>query len=228
MFPSGAFVNVWTFFNNCVCVWVPQLSSVWKYGSQNHTITVVKGSNMKRNAGNWRICRTWMIFLRNSAQFNCWEQTRESWTTIKTKNCLDNPGFERGYFNIFSYFLSCGLCVNIFFFVKYLTRDSTKSKITRIFYDLSYFVKIIPIFTDSARRSQTFACHCISKLIFLLVICIAKNLISTTLKVIFSVFKYIAPSEFRFSNSCISTKYCQILTTHTSMEGLFIQLSDDE
>ncbi len=61
--------------------------------------------------------------------------------------------------NNFSYFLSCGLYVNIFY-VKYLTQDSTKLKITCILYDLSYFVKIIHIFTDSARGSQTFACHC--------------------------------------------------------------------
>ncbi len=35
-----------------------------------------------------------------------------------------------------------------------------------------------------------------------------------------------APSNSRFSNSCISAKYCQILTNHTSMES-FIQLSYD-
>ncbi len=46
MFPSGASVNVWTFFNSCV--WVHQLSSVWKDGSQNHTVTAGKGSNMQR------------------------------------------------------------------------------------------------------------------------------------------------------------------------------------
>ncbi len=59
-----------------------------------------------------------------------------------------------------------------------------------------------------------------------LVISIAKNFIWTTLKLIFSVFRFFAPSNSRFSNSCISAKYCPILTNHTSMESLFIQLSD--
>ncbi len=58
----------------------------------------------------------------------------------------------------------------------------------------------------------------ISKLNFWLVICIAKNLIWTTLKAIFSIFRFFAFSDSRFSNSCISAKYCQILTNHTSME----------
>ncbi len=65
----------------------------------------------------------------------------------------------------------------------------------------------------------------ILKLNFLLVICIAKNFIWTTLKLIFSVFRFF--SDSRFSNSCISAKYCPILTNHTSMESLFSQLSDD-
>ncbi len=47
----------------------------------------------------------------------------------------------------------------------------------------------------------------ISKLNFWLVICIAKNFIWTTLKAIFSIFDFFAPSDSRFSNSCISAKY---------------------
>ncbi len=38
---------------------------------------------------------------------------------------------------------------------------------------------------------------------------------------------FFAPSDSRCSNSCISAKYCPILTNHTSMESLFIQLSFD-
>jgi len=84
-FFSGASVNVWTFFKSCV--WVPKLSSVWKDGSQNHSVTAGKGSNMQKMLENWRICRTWRIFLKNRAQFNCSGQTRDSWTTItKQKN----------------------------------------------------------------------------------------------------------------------------------------------
>ncbi len=40
-------------------------------------------------------------------------------------------------------------------------------------------------------------------------------------------FDFFAPSDSRFSNSYISAKHCPILTKHTSMEILFIQLSDD-
>ncbi len=55
--------------------------------------------------------------------------------------------------------------------------------------------------------------------IFLLVICIAKNFIWTTLKTIFSIYlDFFAPSDSRFSNSCISAIYCPILTNHTSTE----------
>ncbi len=62
----------------------------------------------------------------------------------------------------------------------------------------------------------------ISKLNFWLVICIAKNFIWTTLKAIFSIFDFFAPSDSRYLNSCISAKYCPILTNHTSIESLFI------
>ncbi len=60
----------------------------------------------------------------------------------------------------------------------------------------------------------------ISKRNFSLVICMAKNLIWTTLKAIFSIFIY----YFSRSNSCIWAKYFPIIT---NMESLFIQLSDD-
>ncbi len=40
---------------------------------------------------NQRICGLWRIFLKNSRQFNCSGQTRDSWTTItKQKNKLKN------------------------------------------------------------------------------------------------------------------------------------------
>ncbi len=64
----------------------------------------------------------------------------------------------------------------------------------------------------------------ILKLSFWLVTCIAKNFIWTTLNVIFSIFRFFAPSDSRFSNSCISAKYFPILTNHTSLESLFIQM----
>ncbi len=87
---------------------------------------------------NQRLCRSWMMFLKNRAQLNCSEQTRDSWTTIiKHKNSRASSRdqhtvlwtlrtIERGYFHNFSYlFLSCGLNVNILY-VKYLTQDSPK------------------------------------------------------------------------------------------------------
>ncbi len=36
----------------------------------------------------------------------------------------------------------------------------------------------------------------------------------------FSIFVFFAPSDSRFSNGCISAKYCPILTNHTSMGSL--------
>ncbi len=58
----------------------------------------------------------------------------------------------------------------------------------------------------------------ISKLNFWLVICIAKNFIWTTLKMIFSIFRFFCTLRFQIY------KYCPIITNHTSMERLFIQL----
>ncbi len=43
---------------------------------------------------------------------------------------------------------------------------------------------------------------------FWLVKCVAKDFIWTTLNVIFSTKKNLAPSESRFSNNCISARYC--------------------
>ncbi len=54
----------------------------------------------------------------------------------------------------------------------------------------------------------------ISKLNFWLVICIAKNLILTTLKMIFSIFRFCCILRFQIY------KYCPIITNHTSMEIL--------
>ncbi len=57
-----------------------------------------------------------------------------------------------------------------------------------------------------------------SKLNFWLVTCIAKNLIRTTLKVIFSIFRFFCILRFQIF------KYYPIITNHTSIEILFIQL----
>ncbi len=43
VFPSGASVSVWIFCNSCKLV--PQLSSVWKDGPQNHSVIVGKDSS---------------------------------------------------------------------------------------------------------------------------------------------------------------------------------------
>ncbi len=67
----------------------------------------------------------------------------------------------------------------------------------------------------------------IAKLNFWLAICIAKNFIWTTLKQFSEYLDFFAPSDSRCSDRCISAKYCPIITTHTSMKRLFIQLSDD-
>ncbi len=40
------------------------------------------------------ICGAWRIFLKNSSQFNCSGQTRDSWTTITKQNntAVDHSG----------------------------------------------------------------------------------------------------------------------------------------
>ncbi len=56
------------------------------------------------------------------------------------------------------------------------------------------------------------------KLNYWLLICIAKNFIWTTLKMIFSIFRCFCMLTFHIF------KYCPIITNHTSMEILFIHL----
>ncbi len=85
-----------------------------------------KGFKYAKDAGKLRIRRTWRIFLKKIAQFNCSEQT-----ITKQKNSRGSSGnhtvlrtkgsqtFEGAYLNNFSNFLSCGLNVSIFY-VKYL------------------------------------------------------------------------------------------------------------
>ncbi len=43
---------------------------------------------------------------------------------------------------------------------------------------------------------------------------------------ILSIFRFFCTLRFQILNSCISAKYCPIITNHISMEILFIQLSD--
>ncbi len=65
----------------------------------------------------------------------------QSWIIQLTTHRIKNQGFLNFWmrlFEYFSYLLSSGLNVNIFY-VKHLTQDSTKYKITCILYDLSLF-----------------------------------------------------------------------------------------
>ncbi len=86
-----------------------------------------------------------------------------------------------------------------------------------------YGSKIIRILSKDHvpwRHFVNFLLYNISKLNFWFVICIAKNLIWTTLKEIFSMLRFFC--SLRFSYSCISAKYCPIIN-HTSMEIWIIQ-----
>ncbi len=65
----------------------------------------------------------------------------------------------------------------------------------------------------------------ISKIHFWLVICIAKNYVWTTLKGIFSIFWFICYQIPDFQIDVSQNSH--ILTNHTSMESLYIQLLDD-
>ncbi len=109
----------------------------------------------------------------------------------------------------------------------YIWSNSQKDIVWVKIIDFYFMPKIIRILRScSMKIFCTFSTVNISKLNFWLVICIAKNFIWTTLKAIFSIFRFFGTLRFQFSNSCISGKYCPILTNQTLMESLF-QLSDD-
>ncbi len=86
--------------------------------------------------------------------------------------------------------------------------------------DFSFMPKLIRLLSKDHVPMKIF-CKCptvnISKL------CIDKNFIWTTLKAIFSIFRFFCTLGFQIF-SCILAKYCPILTNHTSMESLCIQL----
>ncbi len=78
----------------------------------------------------------------------------------------------------------------------------------------SFMPKIIRILRScSMKIFCKFLTVNISKLNFWLVICIAKNFIWTTLKMIFSIFRFFCTLRFQIY------KYCPIITNHTSMEN---------
>ncbi len=75
--------------------------------------------------------------------------------------------------------------------------------------DFSFIPKIIRILRScSMKIFCTFYIANTSKLNFLLVICIAQNFIWTTVKMIFSIFRF------------IDSRYCPIITNHTSKENV--------
>ncbi len=122
-----------------VCLSPSMVLSVkrWMSKSYSHCWKGFKYANMLENC---RIYRTWRICLKNSAQFNCSEQTRtheqptqtkeQSWIIQVTSHSIKNQGFPnfwRGYLNNFSYFFVLWtICKHIY--VKYLTQDSTNKK----------------------------------------------------------------------------------------------------
>ncbi len=83
--------------------------------------------------------------------------------------------------------------------------------------DFSVMPKIIRILRSCSMK--IFPTIHISQLNYWLLICIAKNLIWTTLKMIFSIFRFFCTLRFQI------LKYCLIKTNHTSMEISLIQKS---
>ncbi len=81
-----------------------------------------------------------------------------------------------------------------------------------------YIVRVIIIRILRSCSMKIFCTVNISKLNYWLLICIAKSFIWTTLKMIFSIFIFFCTLSFQIY------KYCQIITNHTSMEILFIQI----
>ncbi len=104
----------------------------------------------------------------------------------------------------------------------YICSNSQKYTVWVKIIQFSFMPKIIMILRScSMKIFSEFLTVNIKKRNFWLLICIAKNLIWTTLKMIFSIFRFFC--TFRFPNSCISVNYYPIITIHTSMEILFIQ-----
>ncbi len=86
--------------------------------------------------------------------------------------------------------------------------------------DFSFMPKIIRILRlCSIKMFSTFPTVNKSKVIFWLVICIAKNLIWSTLKMIFSIFRFFCTLRFQIY------KYCPIITNHTSLENIIYSAS---
>ncbi len=148
-----------------------------------------------------------------SVQWNCKISWHFTWFTLSTLlyhtwPCLEHKTSHKQHRYICSNSQIVWVKMIDFSFMPKIIRILSKDRVP-----WRYFVNFLPLTT--------------SKRNFWLVICIAKNFIWTTSKAIF--FQYLdffAPSDSRFSNSCISDKYCPILTNHTSLESLFIQISD--
>ncbi len=101
----------------------------------------------------------------------------------------------------------------------YICRNSQQYIVWSKLSIFSFMPKLIRILRScSMKIFCKFPTVNISKLNYWLLICIAKNFIWTTLKMIFSIFRFFCTLRFQIY------KYCP---NHTSMEILFIQLSDD-
>ncbi len=99
---------------------------------------------------------------------------------------------------------------------RYICSNSQQYNVWVKIINFYFMPKIIKILRSCSMK--IFFTVNISKHNFLLLICIAKNLIWTTLKMIFSIFRFFCTLRFQIF------KYCP---NHTLMEILFIQLSDD-
>lgn len=75
------------------CVWISQLSLMWKDSSSNHTITAGKKTNMQGILEKQRLCRTRRIFQKNSGQINRTGTCKQLSQSIKT--IMDHPGHNR-------------------------------------------------------------------------------------------------------------------------------------
>ncbi len=126
--PSGASVSVWTFCNSCI--WVPPLSSVWKDGSQNHTVIVGKGSNAQKCWKTKDFLGPERFFWRTAGSLTVQDKqgTHEQLLLNKQKKYSGNTSIKNQVCKLLlnsTIIFSCGLYVNIFY-VKYLIQVSTK------------------------------------------------------------------------------------------------------
>ncbi len=161
------------------------------------------------------------VFVRENCGHNIVALTFRQFVPI-IKNCFNHTLLFFALFGTEHWFRSRYVTLEHKSSVKtlgYIYNNSQKYIVWVKIIDFTFTPKIIRILRSCSMK--IFCIVNISKLNYWLLICIAKNFIWTTLKMIFSIFRFFCTLRFQIF------KYCPIITNHTSMEILFIQLLYD-